>query len=78
MQEEVIAQEVEAHAALQKLEREEKAQLQKAGMTFHAAPNPAGYLKVAVDSAYERIVARLEKKGRDAAHVQKLRALFQE
>ncbi len=74
----MVAEEVEAHAVMQRMAREEKALLQKNGMKFHTAPNAAKYLEIAIDSAYDRMVARLEKKGRDTAHLQKLRSLFQE
>ncbi len=45
---------------------------------FHAAPNPDAYLKLAVDSAYERMTERLEKAGHSIDHVAKLRELWQE
>jgi len=52
----------------------EKATLMKEGMKFHAVPNKAKYLQMAVDSAYERMIGRLKKAGRPTAHVAKLRA----
>jgi TRAP-type C4-dicarboxylate transport system substrate-binding protein len=56
----------------------EKAKLMKEGMKFHAVPNKEKYLKLAVDSAYERMIARLKKAGRPTAHVAKLRAAYQQ
>ncbi len=78
VQNEVIAEEVRAHAVLQNMENEERAALGKNGMKFFTVPNPEAYLEIAVDSAYERMATRLEKAGRDSAHLAKLRGLFQE
>ena len=63
---------------LQKLHDEEKAALTKGGMKFHKVPNPKKYLKLAVDSAYERMMERLKKAGRSTDHVSKLRAAFRQ
>ena len=63
---------------LQKLHNEEKAALTKGGMKFHKVPNPKKYLKLAVDSAYERMMERLKKAGRSTDHVSKLRAAFRQ
>ena len=74
----VIEHEKSARATLQKLAADEKASLVKGGMQFHNVPSPDKYLKLAVDSAYARIVERLKKAKRDTAHVAKLRSLYQE
>ena len=63
---------------LQKLQKEEKAALIKGGMKFHKVPKPEKYLKLAVDSAYDRMMGRLKKAGRSTDHVSKLRAAFRQ
>ena len=63
---------------LLKLHKAEKAALIKGGMKFHAVPNSEKYLKLAVDSAYERMVGRLKKAKRSTDHVSKLRAAWQQ
>ena len=65
-------------ALLTRLGREEEATLKKEGMTYHAVPNRDTYLKMAVDSAYERMMGRLKKAGRPTAHVAKLRKAYQQ
>ena len=74
----VIEHENKIRTLLQKMSADEAASLQKNGMKFHEVPNPEAYLKIAVDSAYERMTDRLKKAGRDTSHVSKLRSLFQE
>jgi TRAP-type transport system periplasmic protein len=63
---------------LSKMHKEEKAALLKGGMKFHKVPNPDKYLKLAVDSAYQRMIARLKKAKRSTDHVAKLRAAWQQ
>lgn len=63
---------------LSKMHKEEKAALLKGGMKFHQVPNPDKYLKLAVDSAYQRMIARLKKAKRSTDHVAKLRAAWQQ
>ena len=63
---------------LLKLHKAEKVALINGGMKFHAVPNPEKYLKLAVDSAYERMVGRLKKAKRSTDHVSKLRAAWQQ
>ena len=63
---------------LQNLHKEEKAALTKGGMKFYQVPNPQKYLKLAVDSAYERMMGRLKKAGRSTDHISKLRAAFRQ
>jgi TRAP-type C4-dicarboxylate transport system substrate-binding protein len=72
----VIAHENAARAELEKLAAEERATLIKEGMKFHDAPNAKAYLKLAVDSAYERMAQRVKEGKRDDAHIAKLRTLF--
>lgn len=62
---------------LEGLAQNEEAKLTKGGMQFHTVPSPNAYLKIAVDSAYDRMTARLKKTKRGAAHVAKLRSLYQ-
>ena len=78
LQSAVIEQEGKARSLLEKMAAEEEAKLKAEGMKFHAAPNGKAYIKIAVDSAYDRITSRLKKAGRDTAHVAKLRSLFQQ
>lgn len=72
----VIAHENAARATLEKMAKEERAELAKEGMKFHTVPDAKGYLKLAVDSAYARMTERLQKANRDTADVAKLRKLF--
>ena len=76
LQDIVIAHENSARATQQKIAAEERAALEKEGMKFHPAPNAKEYLKIAVDSAYERMAQRITESKRDGAHVAKLRTLF--
>jgi TRAP-type C4-dicarboxylate transport system substrate-binding protein len=72
----VIAHENSARAALEQMATEERATLVKEGMKFHDVPAAKEYLKLAVDSAYERMAQRIKEAKRDTAHVARLRALF--
>jgi len=72
----VIAHENSARATLEKMAAEERATLAKEGMKFHNVPAADAYLKLAVDSAYERMTQRIKESKRDTAHVANLRALF--
>ena len=65
-----------ARATLESMAREERATLKKEGMQFHETPNAKAYLKLAVDSAYERMIGRIKEAGRDTSHVAKLRSLL--
>ena len=78
VQDTVIAHEIVASANLVKLAAEERATLIKEGMKFHKVPAAAEYTKLAVDSAYNRMMERLKKAGRPTDHVAKLRKLWQE
>lgn len=66
------------NANLGKLAAAEKVKLMAEGMKFHKVPNGDAYLRIAVDSAYERMMGRLKKAGRDTSNVAKLRAAFQQ
>ncbi len=78
LQDTVIEQEAINTALLQKLSASEEASLKQGGMKFHAAPSGAAYLKLAVNSAYSRMMGRLNKAKRDTSHVSKLRAAYQQ
>lgn len=78
VQDTVIAHEATASANLVKLAAEERATLIKEGMKFHKVPAADTYSKLAVDSAYNRMMERLKKAGRPTDHVAKLRKLWQE
>jgi len=60
------------------LSAKERVTLIKEGMKFHSVPNSKAYLKMAVDSAYNRVAGRLKKSGRDSSHLSKLRAAYQQ
>ena len=78
IQSSVVEQEKINAAQLSGMADKEKATLIKEGMKFHKVPARKKYLKLAVDSAYERMVGRLKKAGRPTAHVAKLRAAYQQ
>ena len=63
---------------LRKLHKEEEAALKKGGMKFYTVPSSKKYLDLAVNSAYARMMGRLEKAGRSTSHVAKLRAAFRQ
>ena len=56
----------------------EEMKLKAEGMQFWATPAAAEYLKVAIDSAYQRMTGRLVKMNRSTDAVAKLRKLYQE
>ena len=72
----VIAQEGANRATLEGMAAAERKKLMAEGMKFHTAPNPSAYVKLAVDSAYQRMTERLEKTKRGAGIVPKLRATW--
>ncbi len=74
----VIEQEGVGRAKLRGLASAERAKLKAEGMQFHTVPNAKAYFKLAVDSAYERMAARLKKANRDTAMADRLRAKWQE
>jgi TRAP-type C4-dicarboxylate transport system substrate-binding protein len=78
VQKTVIEHEGTSRAARVKEAAEEQATLQKNGMQFHALKPEAEklYLKLAVDSAYERMEDRLKKANRPLDDAKKLRTLY--
>jgi TRAP-type transport system periplasmic protein len=78
LQSTLIEQEKINTAQLTSLGVKEKAMLMKEGMKFYTVPNSKTYLKMAVDSAYSRVMGRLKKSGRDSSHMAKLRAAYQQ
>ena len=77
IQNSVIEQEKINAAQLSGMAAKEKATLIKEGMKFHKVPAREKYLKLAVDSAYKRMIGRLKKARRPTDHVAKLRAAYQ-
>lgn len=78
LQDAVIAQEQSARSTLLRMAVEERSQLMAGGMKFHTVPNPDRYLRLAVDSAYDRMTKRLRDANKDTSHVAQLRSRFQE
>ena len=78
MQDMVIANETAVRKVLLADSKSERATLAKEGMKFHTVPAAAVYSKLAVDSAYARMVDRLKKAKRPTEHVAKLRELWQQ
>ena len=78
LQDTVIEQEAINDAKHKKLSALEAAKLKKEGMKFYGVADPEAYLKIAVDSAYERMMGRLTKAKRATGHVAKLRSAFQQ
>ena len=74
----VIANEEAVREVLLAEAKAERATLAAEGMEFHTVPAADVYSKLAVDSAYARMVKRLEEAGRPTDHVAKLRELWQE
>ena len=78
VQDMVIANEKAARKVLLEESKTERATLAKEGMKFHTVPAAAVYSKLAIDSAYDRMVDRLKKAKRPTDHVAKLRELWQQ
>ena len=78
VQDMVIANETAVREVLLEESKKERALLAKEGMTFHTVPAAAVYSKLAVDSAYARMLDRLKKAKRPTEHVAKLRELWQQ
>jgi TRAP-type C4-dicarboxylate transport system substrate-binding protein len=74
----VIKAEASSEATLVKAAIEEEKALKAGGMKFYTVPAADKYLKLAVDSAYNRMMGRLKKAGRPTDHVAKLRSLWQQ
>jgi TRAP-type C4-dicarboxylate transport system substrate-binding protein len=78
VQDMVIANEKAVRTILLEESKTERATLAKEGMTFHTVPAAAVYSRLAIDSAYDRMVDRLKKAKRPTDHVAKLRQLWQQ
>ena len=78
IQDMVIANEEASREVLLGEAKAERATLAAEGMEFHTVPASDVYSKLAVDSAYARMVERLEEAGRSTDHVARLRELWQE
>ena len=78
IQDRVIANEEAMRQVLLAEAKAERAMLAGEGMEFHTVPAGDVYSKLAVDSAYARMVERLEEAGRPTDHVARLRELWQE
>ena len=78
IQDRVIANEAAVREVLLAEAKAERATLAAEGMEFHTVPASDVYSKLAVDSAYARMVGRLEEAGRSTDHVARLRELWQE
>ena len=78
IQDRVIANEEAVRQVLLAEAKAERAMLAGEGMEFHTVPAGDVYSKLAVDSAYARMVERLEEAGRPTDHVARLRELWQE
>ncbi len=78
VQDMVIANETAVREVLLAGSKKERAALVKGGMQFHTVPAAEVYSKLAVDSAYARMVDRLKKAKRPTDHVAKLRELWQQ
>jgi TRAP-type C4-dicarboxylate transport system substrate-binding protein len=76
LQYEVIKAESKHRKILEDLATKERAALIKGGMKFIQVPNAKLYSKLAVDSAYARMTARLKKTKRGPENAKKLRALW--
>ena len=78
VQDMVIANELAVRKVLLEESKTERATLAREGMAFHTVPAAAVYSKLAIDSAYDRMVDRLKKAKRPTGHVAKLRELWQQ
>ena len=74
----IIEHEDYARAKLMGLAAAERKTLMAEGMKFYTVPNPKAYVKLAVDSAYQRMIDRLKKAGRSTAIATQLRAAYRE
>lgn len=78
IQSEVIKHENYANAKLKSMAAEERKTLAAEGMVFHSVPNSEAYLKLAIDSAFDRMMERLGKASRPTDHIAKLRDAYQD
>ena len=74
----IIEHEGSARAKLLGMAAAERKTLMAEGMKFYTVPNPKAYVKLAVDSAYQRMIDRLKKAGRSTDMASKLRATWRE
>lgn len=74
----VLAWEAGSRALRMAEAKKELGQLADKGMTFHDVPKPKAFLKLAVDSAYQRMEERLKKMNRPLDSARKLRAAYQQ
>ncbi len=74
----VIAHENASRAARLSEVADERKKLAEGGMKFHDVPQADEYLKVAIESAYQRMEERLTKRNRPLDSMQKLRQLYQQ
>ena len=77
VQDTIIAHENSSRAARLAEVDGEKATLKAGGMQFHDIPAAGEYLRVALESAYERMAGRIKERGRSAGDATKLRKLYQ-
>jgi len=77
LQDAVIQSEIDNYKVLTGLADAERKKLADGGMKFHQVPAAAEYLKIAVDSAFERMTERLTEAKEDTAIVAELRSKFQ-
>ena len=78
IQAEVIRHENYANELLTSMAADERKTLETEGMVFHQVPNGAGYLKLAIDSAFDRMMERLNKAERPTDHIAALRDAYQD
>lgn len=78
IQDTIIAHEGAALKRLTDLAAAERKTLKDEGMKFYTVPNPKAYVKLAVDSAYQRMTDRLKKTKRGPGNAAKLRATWRE
>lgn len=72
----VMEHEASSREARLQEQEQELAQLQERGMTFHEVPNAEEYIRIAVDSAYERMHERLREADRTLEHAEALRERY--
>jgi len=78
IQDTIIAHEKVAREKLLALAAAERKTLIAEGMKFYTVPNPKAYVKLAVDSAYQRMNDRLKKTKRGVGNAAKLRATWRQ
>lgn len=78
IQDTIIEHEKYARAKLLSMAAAERKTLMAEGMKFYTVSNPKAYVKLAVDSAYQRMADRLKKAKRGAGTAAKLRAAWRE